>query len=59
MSLVTVGIVGTAGRGTDGPKMTKHLFDAMIAEAVRIITKRLKLEWHQVMLVSSEQRGRL
>ena len=48
----TIGIIGTAGRGRDGVKMTKQLFDRMITEAERIITKQLKLEWDDITLVS-------
>ena len=52
MSPTTVGIIGTAGRGTHGAKMTKQLFDNMLVEAERIIREQLKLEWEEVALVS-------
>jgi hypothetical protein len=52
MAPTTIGIVGTAGRGADGAKMSKPLFDAMLAEAERIVEKQLKLKWENVTLVS-------
>ncbi|RUP48371.1 hypothetical protein BC936DRAFT_144662 [Jimgerdemannia flammicorona] len=52
MTKTTVAIVGTAGGGADGPKMTKSIFDAMLAKAESLIERQLKLEWEQVTLIS-------
>ncbi|RUS19232.1 hypothetical protein BC937DRAFT_87788, partial [Endogone sp. FLAS-F59071] len=48
----TIGIIGTAGRGADGAKMTKRIFDSMVAKAKDIIETQLKLSWDEVVLVS-------
>jgi len=45
-----VAIVGTSGRGDDGPRMTKQLFDLMVTRAQAII--RDKLDSSPVHLVS-------
>jgi len=47
-----IAIIGSAGRGAESVKMTKPLFDKMLAKVERIITDRLKLEWRHVTLVS-------
>lgn len=52
MRLVKIGIISTAGRGVNTPKMTKQLFDKMFAKAEHIITKQLEYDWQEVILIS-------
>lgn len=47
-----VAIVGTAGRGADGCKMTPRLYTSMVNTAQRIISNRFGLQTQQVVLVS-------
>lgn len=47
-----VGIIGSAGRKADAKKMTKGVYDAMVAKAEEVITQHFKLDLNQVHLVS-------
>lgn len=51
-SLVTVGIIGSAGRKADAKKMTQQIFNKMLAKAKELITQNFKLDLSQVHLVS-------
>ena len=50
--LVTVSIVGTAGRKGDGKKMTKELYHLMYEKAKTIISNEFKLELSKCHVVS-------
>jgi hypothetical protein len=51
---ITVGIIGTAGRGDDEYLLTDKMFQCMIEEAYRIITREWKLQPKQTKLISGE-----
>lgn len=49
---VSVAIIGTAGRGGKGARMSKSLFMAMVQAATDVIENTWKLPWSQIDLVS-------
>ena len=49
---IRVAVVGTAGRGVDGSKMTSSLFRCMIDAALGTVTHRFRLRTQQIVLVS-------
>lgn len=51
-SRTTIAIIGSAGRKDDASKVNRNLYDSMILEAERIITKEWEFEWKNVELVS-------
>lgn len=51
-SVVTVSIIGTAGRKEDGRKMSSDIFDYMMSTTEKIITETWKLPKSRVILVS-------
>ena len=51
-ALVTVGIIGSAGRRGDAKKMTKAIFDGMVAKTEEVIRNHFKLDLSKVHLVS-------
>lgn len=52
MSTLRIGIIGTAGRDPDNGKMTKELFDSMLATTRRIIKEQTKLDYKRITLIS-------
>ena len=52
MSTLRIGIIGTAGHDPDNGKMTKELFDSMLATARRIIREQTKLDYKRITLIS-------
>lgn len=51
-ALTRVGVIGSAGRKGDAKKMTKAIFDGMVAKMEEVITNHFKLDLSQVHLVS-------
>lgn len=47
-----VSIIGTAGRGADGSKLSKELFYEAVEKAKEVITENFKLKLGNVHLVS-------
>lgn len=55
--VVTVAIIGTAGRGADGARLSQELIQEMKLEAMNIIQTEFKLELERVRLVSGGAAG--
>ncbi len=50
--LISIAIIGSAGRGEDSKKICPKIWEKMNKEAERIIIEDWKLDWNNVHLVS-------
>lgn len=50
--MATVSIIGTAGRGGDGNRMTRELFYSMCEKAATVLERDWAMTWDSVDLVS-------
>ncbi|KAI8846683.1 hypothetical protein BC829DRAFT_418953 [Chytridium lagenaria] len=50
--MTTVAVIGTAGRGPDGARMSKDLFERMVVKCEDILINIWKMRWDDIHLVS-------